>query len=187
MKYVFLNSGGLDSLAVAILLKNAGHELYSIFINLGADNSETSSVAAQKIADMYCTSHKVITVDGLKGIDETSKSIPNAIYIYHFIASSYANLMGIDAITGGHKNDFYNPNFTDVLDLLVTGYKEGKPRTARRGLYRPLKDSNSSNQTYMIAKDSPLLSQTVSCIEKIPCGECAKCKMRLSLNIDTPK
>jgi 7-cyano-7-deazaguanine synthase in queuosine biosynthesis len=64
VKVVLLNSGGLDSALKAKELKNAGHEVHSLFLEFkGQLGIDEIRVAAQKTADNYCDSHHTVYVD----------------------------------------------------------------------------------------------------------------------------
>jgi 7-cyano-7-deazaguanine synthase in queuosine biosynthesis len=64
VKVVLLNSGGLDSALKAKELKNAGHEVHSLFLEFaGQLGLDKIKVAAQTTADNYCDSHYIIKVD----------------------------------------------------------------------------------------------------------------------------
>lgn len=180
MKRVLLNSGGIESLCLAIKFKD--DELHSLYVDFGFPSSPESKQSAQNIADKYCTSHTVITCDGLLRTREINGEIAPMIYQLPFLAivgSSFASKIGVESVLSGNRFEKYSKDFERYFSLaLATNTQEGG-----KVYQRPL-GGLSKEQVIAIIGDDPLLAQTVSCNQSPKCGVCGKCRERIELGID---
>jgi 7-cyano-7-deazaguanine synthase in queuosine biosynthesis len=180
MKTVMLNSGGLDSLALAVMLSKQGHEVHSLYVDTGSKNREQAMAAASKIAAAHCADHYVIAVDGLKTTPKVARGIPYQGFFFTLLGSIYAASLDIDYVTSGNKGEMSDDSFEETFMNVL---KSVKVRDTKIPL-RPFRGIIDINQIYMIAKDSPVLKDTWSCGQSTKCGVCNKCRMRIRLGID---
>jgi 7-cyano-7-deazaguanine synthase in queuosine biosynthesis len=188
MKLILLLSGGMDSLAATILMHNQGHEIHSLFIRTGLPSDDKVSAVVKKISEMYCASHKELSLAGLnsQGMDNIGvglRPIAFPAHVWHTLAISYGAEIGVNFIVSGNKGEYSSEDFEEKF-IAFSGTSKLQPS---KMVLKPLKGITDFNQIYMIIKDSPLLKETISCLYENPCGECSKCRLRLQFNIDTPK
>jgi 7-cyano-7-deazaguanine synthase in queuosine biosynthesis len=124
MKILLANSGGLDSAIIARKLQEDGYEVHSLYVNSKGLGWEEAMASAQRTADEFCASHKVITIDWgytpnnyedidffmmydeavSQGITPTQRlwsGPPNMGMVIMSIAVSYAKTLGINECCGG--------------------------------------------------------------------------------------
>jgi len=189
MDILLLNGGGLDTLAAAMKLQAEGNTVHSLHVICDMPAAAKIQAAAAAIAAEYCASHKEVTLSGLApwGIREKNPfttrffSIPQAQIVFSCIAASHALKEGITAIANGVKDRepygaLFEPAITELHGMNRNGF--GTPVTFQRPL-----DGLQMADVLEIIKDSPILHQTVSCLQDPPCGTCGKCKIRASQNI----
>ena len=130
MKTVLLNSGGLDSALKAKELKNAGHEVHSLFLEFkGQLGLDKIRAAAEETATNYCDSHYTVYVDfgytpnhyedsnGFMMYDDVDNNLwtksdgnpphlwsgpPNQSSVMISLAVSYAKAIGADSVAHGY-------------------------------------------------------------------------------------
>ena len=167
-RILMLNGGGFDSLAMAIQYKD--QEVHSLHINLGFPNSEATEEAAYKIANYYCHTHKVITVDGL--IDGSFVPRHHQILVTS-MAISYATRNGITKIISGANGICNTKDFLDAINAII---KSNQKHDDEIILEWPLEGFNSPEAIYPLVKDSPIFDKVVSCNRNPVCNICHKCR-----------
>ncbi|BCS54056.1 hypothetical protein [Geobacter sp. SVR] len=179
MKRVILNSGGIDSLALAIKCKD--DELHSLHVHIGVPSSDAQAEAAEKIANEFCASHKVIEVHGLLTPPPEGGPLKPLSYntpTLAMLGSSYAMIMGIVSVISGNRNERVNKDFEKYFTRMLQTHVRDE-----RVYSRPL-GSLKLEDVYQIVKEHPLFPQTVSCLSYPPCGTCPKCQIRKNYGID---
>jgi 7-cyano-7-deazaguanine synthase in queuosine biosynthesis len=181
MKVVLLNSGGVDTLAVAKMYKDQGHEVHSLYISLGQENNKKASTAAKKIAKEYCASHHSVEVSGLAPIVINGfLTMPFQMLTIFVIGACYARQIGCDYIASGNKKQVISDNFKQMFADYLRTSRITEPVIPMM----PLAEYGSMKEVYDFVKDEPLLKQTVSCNHKELCKTCIKCIERQQLGID---
>jgi 7-cyano-7-deazaguanine synthase in queuosine biosynthesis len=184
MRIVVLNSGGKDSLAAMMVLKEQGHELFSLFVDLGVPNSDAAAAIAGKLAENYCLSHDTMSVRSIIRVrHETQKmtSVPHQTLLVNVLGGIWAYPRGIDVIASGERrspvqrsisgND--HMKFEEMMGSIFTVGLYCKPPT----VIAPVKEW-TNDQIFEKVKSEPLWSQTVTCNEWPPCGTCGRCILR---------
>lgn len=108
-KIVVLNSGGFDStLLLKFLKSDYGAELYSLYFSYGQYNDAPASECAEKNAEEYCVSHKVVALPkfdwtsrdfyGSEWKDEKASYLEARNMIFASYAVSYAQAIKADSI-----------------------------------------------------------------------------------------
>lgn len=121
MKSIILLSGGLDSLMCLALAKEEYNCELALTFDYGQKAFEREKVASEKICKYYGLEHKVIKLDFLKEITQTSLVsddevpqdydmkavwVPNRNGLFLNIAASYADSYGYDyIIIGANKEE----------------------------------------------------------------------------------
>lgn len=172
---ILLNSGGKDTLAVA-MLSYERYALHSLFIDVG--RKDGSQVAAKKIADKYCVSHQVFPLPVDRIPDELNKSkIPDRVehqgVLFHGLAAALAGARGIGVIVSGHRIGPVAREWAGLMQSLLNASKISRPVTLELPIFHL-----ASPQVFDIVKGEPLWSETVTCNLYPPCGSCPKCKLR---------
>ena len=185
MKTILLNSGGLDSLACAMLLNQAGHEVHSLYVDLGYPNDSVARVASALVASTYCADHEVVTVGNLPAMGMADpptnigfRPVAYQPMLLHSLAVSLATNKGYSEVCAGVRNNAY---VGYEYDTLLNAYLNKFQRLTGYGTVRlsfPINQVNTDDWLYSIVKDSPILHQTVSCLSLPPCGACIKCLIR---------
>lgn len=180
---VLLNSGGLDSLAVAMLLKEQKHIVHSLYIDLGQRSKAKGIVACRRIADAYCDSHEVIVMFPDDRYLIEMKNGPNLPFMgaaLFILGSVYARSKGIDFIASGLKGDSNKDDFNTRFLHLLKASKMTKPVIP----LRPVSGMKDFKEVFEVIKDSPIMRHTYSCNVIPKCGGCVKCKLRKKYSID---
>jgi 7-cyano-7-deazaguanine synthase in queuosine biosynthesis len=181
MKRVILNSGGLDSLALAMILHAAGDELYSFHIHQGVASSDSQMASAQRIADKFCVSHKVVEIHGLlQSPDSTGGPRPIACQtvLLAMLGQAYANLMNVVSVVSGNRYERVTVEFEKHFNRSLKCVAKGNERVYSRPL-----GAIYESDVWDIIKDEPLAPQTVSCLAEPPCGTCFKCVERTKVGL----
>ena len=193
MKYPLLNGAGMDSLAVAKLLRehHPNDFIQSLTIFTGLPNESRLRPAAEAIATAYCDRHDELHLTHGTGVKaELGMPLVGALFGVPFycllmlsIGMSYGMRHGYDFVVSGMKVDtadkHYLPAFQRVLDSSVpTVSAPTKPPK----LLTPLFTMNNDS-IFSITKEDPLLNQTVSCNREVSCGLCGKCTLRFRLGV----
>ena len=185
MKYVLLNSGGTDSLAVAYSYKRQGHEVHSLYINIGMDHEQRALDASQQIADAYCVSHKVIELKGLSRVIPRfgiQYSIPVTYQpiMMATLGKIYAHSISADGLISGNKGGAtLDISFEDKFNACSKTYTNEVVH-----YIRPIFNLKDFSNLYPIIKDLPLLNTTTSCTQHPACGVCNKCLKRKHFNME---
>lgn len=183
MRVLLLNSGGLDSAMIAKYLHGQGVEVWSLYVDTGAENRIQAMIAAQETADRYCANHFVATVDLGQSSSQVRAdgflySIPASSLILSGVAVSYAMLNGILEIHLGSKQNTSSERL-DLMNQMIDGTNMNYPRPHLNML---LRDSLSYAQnTDILGVDYSDLSYTHSCAHDAPCGACFRCTPRAEL------
>lgn len=201
-KIVFLNSGGKDSLTAMMLLKQGKLaklglnpdepvEIHSLYVDMGWRNLERAKVAAQKLADKYCASHKVLSVgDWAKEFPSLKGGVRFQTLILHSFAMMYGSTIGAQFIASGvcygpvDLDAFpvnYNKmhaNFEFDFDRTLETFKWHKTRPMVICPFAYFGPRGGQNAIWEIVKHDPLWRETVSCNEAAPCKGCYKCQLR---------
>ena len=188
MKVLLLNGGGLESLALSIILKHSLHEVTSLHIDCGYLSSPRTKVAAKLIADTYCNSHVDIALSGLPAmgrVDPTLNRYQPFQYqqlVLSSIGASYAQMNGLNFVSSGFRHRLLSKEFKTQFTNLLREVKLAGLNPLE--LTQPLLDLNMTDEAlYNVIKDSPILHDTVSCLEEPACGTCSKCVLRAFYNI----
>lgn len=187
MRVLLLNGGGIDSLAVAMLLKASEHDVMSLHVDLGYPNAEPCRNAAELIATTYCSSHKLITLNGLDAmgvdpaIDTRYRPIQYQQLVLSSIGCSHAQMNGITYVTSGFRHGFLTNEFKPRLNGLLAQVKLSYLNPIL--VEHPLAGLSGDDAVFGIIQNSPILHQTVSCLQLPACGVCSKCLLRAKYNI----
>lgn len=116
-KIVLLYSGGIDSTAVGLLLKDQGYDIYPLFIDYG----QSSSIAERYLVKfapkkLGLKSSKIIKTDllcqltkskllGKKSLDDKDAWVPGRNTLFMVIAGIYAKQIEADGIAIGYMLD----------------------------------------------------------------------------------
>jgi len=181
---LFLNSGGIDSLCTAILLKEAGNELHSLYFNYGQKNLIPTYRSSGIIADKYCVSHEVVELfsDGrflVPAATGNGMNIPWLNHVTFIMGAVFAESIGAPFLASGLKEDAASDDFNNKF---VEFLKTSKIRKTIVPI-RPL-SNKTFGEIYDIVKDNYILKETWSCNEFPACGVCGKCKLRKEYSID---
>lgn len=188
MRVLLLNGGGIDSLAVAMILSASGHETHSLHVDFGYPSSAPEKVAAELIASTYCANHLNVSVSGLDamGFDEAIEPRYRPVQYQQLllttIGASHAQMNSIPyVVTGVRGNAIVGPNFRELFGEIVgqVNLKYLKPIS----LVHPLETVTTTDALFSIIQNSPILHDTVSCLALPACGTCIKCKFRAKYGI----
>ena len=193
-KAVFMNSGGPDTLATAILMHEK-YELHSFYLDGHLPNRVRAMPMAEKIAKKYCVSHEIMDIgnravleydyfdpswQSTKQIKSQYKisryTIPFQSMVYYALAVVYAMQIGTDiVITGTELNkieqitDLFNEAHVDILKL-----------GCKINFIHPLCGFTDEDILKILENDLELRNYTVSCDYEVPCGGCWKCGRRIN-------
>jgi len=193
-KIVLLFSGGIDSLAVGLLLQKKGYKIYPLFINYGQSASVAEEYLAKTIpSKAYFENCKIITTTLVKDLtkssllgslskDDNDAWVPGRNSLFMVIAGIYAQQINADGIAIGYMQDdnfvfgdndyFHHKSIEDLLS---------------KSFLRPLKvfmpaKAKTKLDLMKILKKENLLSSTTSCwnaklVNKklVECHHCANC------------
>lgn len=212
MKVVLLNSGGKDSLAVAILLKAGKVELppesnwdgqpvevHSLYVDLGWRNVVPAKKMAKRIADAYCASHEEVTLSGswLRPSPPAKGGVVHQSVALAIIGAMYATQIGATTVLSGLVLDPKSPAGLEFPGSLLALYKAfadlfhhgAQWHHDAPALVCPLSYPPYFSPTGVtdVVKDDPLFLHTVTCSWDPPCGTCFKCEGRRNTLIDLGK
>lgn len=213
-KSIILLSGGLDSLVSLGVTK----ELYNIELALTFDYGQKSAKqeieASKKICEHYKIKHKIITLDWLKNITQTSlvsaddipmvkeenlasdefvensaKSVwvPNRNGLFLNIAGCFADSYSYDYIIFGankEEGQTFPDNTQDFIDRINEAFELSTQNHPKA--FAPLINSNKSDIVKIAIEKSVPLQLTRSCYstKDKSCGVCESC-VRLKRALET--
>ena len=193
MKYLLLNGGGMDSLAVARMMReyHPNDFIQSLTICTGLPNEPRLRPAAEAISAKYCDLHDEVHLTHGTGVKaELGMPLVGHLFGVPFycllmlsIGMSYGMRRGFDVVVSGMKTDTadakYLPAFQQVLNSSVpTMGATSKPPKLLTPLY-----GTDNNTVFQSIADDSLLNQTVSCNRATSCGICGKCTLRFRLGV----
>jgi len=187
MDALFLNSGGLDSLAVARWGREAGHVLYSLFIDVGQENVELAAQGAIQIAAAEQLSHETVLVRWSGGpLLATQKGLswlgtPFSGPVFFSLGATVARTKGLDFLVSGMRygTEDQDTTFCDAFVALL----RTSPWTHFVTPIRPLSGQGYDEIVARLAED-PVAHATYSCARIPRCGTCRKCETRRRYGID---
>ncbi len=188
MKVLLLNGGGIDSLAVAMILQKSGHEVHSLHVDFGYPSSIPEKAAAELIASTYCADHLNISMSGLDAmgldasIEPRFRPVQYQQLLLTTIGASHAQMNDMPyVVTGVRGNAIVGAEFKPLFEELVrqVNLKYLKPIS----VVHPLETVTSTDALYALVEDSPILHDTVSCLALPACGTCLKCVFRAKYGI----
>lgn len=124
MPCVVLLSGGFDSATVLAGVRDAGHQVGAIYVDLGHPAHEEERRASQAVAQYYGASHRELAVGGLE-VGEGEVSGRNALLVTLALS---AVLPPVTISIGIHEGSGYwdcGPEFLAVAQQLADGYSGG--------------------------------------------------------------
>jgi 7-cyano-7-deazaguanine synthase in queuosine biosynthesis len=192
-KAVFMNSGGPDTLATAILMHEK-YELHSFYLDGHLPNRIRAMSMAEKIVKKYCVSHEVMDIGNRAVIEydyldpswQSTKqiksqykisryTIPFQSMVYYALAVVYAVQIGTDIVITGSdgKIDQLTDLFNEAhIDIMKMGCKIN--------FIHPLVGFTDEDILKILENDLELRDYTVSCDYEVPCGGCWKCGRRIN-------
>jgi 7-cyano-7-deazaguanine synthase len=202
MKAVAVVSGGMDSVVLAHLIKDGGHDLTMISFDYGQRHRKElgfASLAAQRLK----VDHHIVNMQSMIGLisksaltndaisvpdghyaEQTMKQtvVPNRNAIMLNIAAGLAITVGADRLaTGVHAGDHYiypdcRPEFIWSLQQMLKIANEGFIDPDFK-IYAPFVDVNKARIAQIGHELNVPWSETWSCYkgEEIHCGACGTC------------
>jgi 7-cyano-7-deazaguanine synthase in queuosine biosynthesis len=193
MKFLLLNGGGLDSLAVAKLTRQQYPDavIESIHFRCGHDSEEKLAAGARAIADAYCTTHDEYFLakskDGqlVPGGDMTVTLKNNFVGVPFWGAwllvngFVFATRRKADVLLTGIWADGYRPEILTWIDKLL----HSSLITPFNVIHEAPLYGVDRALIHYIVEDDPVLDKTWSCNSSIPCRNCRKCQFRKDFNL----
>lgn len=197
---ILLLSGGLDSATLLFILKSINYKIYSLSFNYSGRNRKEIEAARNiaKIAEVekhieveLSFLREITEVEGYFGKNILEKEyvpyfyIPARNGIFIFIATYYAEALGISRIFTGHtKEDLnrlpdVNEDFIRGINLSIRkGTIVGKIKKLKVVL--PFKNISKENLADLIIKYKVPIEHTWSChsANEEPCNNCVGCNER---------
>lgn len=178
MNVALLNSGGKDSLAAAILLReDPAIRLHSLFVDVGQPNRIEAELSARRIAAKYAEDHETIPVGsgGYRAPVDSGRfvAVCHQTIMLYGIAAMYATSRGWQVVASGVRCDAVAPGFPAALEAL---FATSRLRAPPAFLFPVLALGDAA--VIEIAARDPLYLETVGCNESPPCGTCHRCRLR---------
>lgn len=213
VKSIILLSGGLDSLVNLGLKKEELNVSLALTFDYGQKSLKQEVLASKKICEYYNIEHKVIKLDWLKNITQTSlvsdeevpagedlelgvdsmKSVwvPNRNGLFLNIAGSFADSYDYDYILIGANQEeaqTFSDNTQQFIDAVNEEFKYSTQKAPQ--VVAPLIKYNKNDIVMLALKNSLPLELTRSCYRDSErnCGVCESClrlKKALEANGDT--
>jgi len=191
MKAVLLNSGGIDTLASVMKLKEdygSNLELHSMIVGIGQENFRRARLAAKAIAMKYCTTHDEVILPGdwtlpvplpLMSPLPQHRRTPYMALLLHTLGIVKARFYNLGFIVGGFDEyavrEEFPTKFVELQEELSV------PPYTIQPIYPVAHMTPGERIDYV--KDHYLVNTTVSCALPNPCGVCCKCRARLERNV----
>lgn len=199
-KSIILLSGGLDSLVSLGLKKEELNVSLALTFDYGQKSSEQEIEASAKICEYYNLEHKVIKLDWLKSITQTSlvsdkdiptgneldnpensaKSVwvPNRNGLFLNIAGSFADSYGYDYILiGANKEEgqTFPDNTQEFIDAVNKEFEFSTQKSPK--VVAPLINSDKNDIVMLALQHGVPLELTRSCYQggAKHCGICESC------------
>lgn len=204
-KGIILLSGGLDSLVSLGLAKEKYNITYALTFDYGQKSFEKEISASEKICAHYNIEHKVIKLDWLKEITQTSlvsekeipsvflenldseefttKSaasvwVPNRNGVFLNIAGCFADSFGLDSIIFGaneEEGQTFPDNTQEFIDRINKSFEFSTQ--VKPKVYAPLINLSKNDIVKTAIEHSVPLELTRSCYstEEKHCGICESC------------
>lgn len=199
-KSIILLSGGLDSLVSLGLKKEELNVSLALTFDYGQKSSEQEIEASAKICEYYNLEHKVIKLDWLKNITQTSlvsdkdvptgneldnpensaKSVwvPNRNGLFLNIAGSFADSYGYDYILiGANKEEgqTFPDNTQEFIDAINKEFEFSTQKSPK--VVAPLINSDKNDIVMLALQHGVPLELTRSCYQggAKHCGICESC------------
>jgi len=200
MKSVILLSGGLDSLVSLGLKREELNVELALTFDYGQKSAQKEIEASKKICEYYNIEHKVIKLDWLKDITQTSlvsdlevptgkeldnpensaKSVwvPNRNGLFLNIAGSFADSYGYDyIIIGANKEEArtFPDNTQSFIDSVTEEFRYSTQNHPK--VIAPLINSDKNDIVMLALQAKVPLELTMSCYKdtKRHCGICESC------------
>lgn len=199
VKSIILLSGGLDSLVSLGLKKNELNIKLAITFDYGQKSLKKELEASSKICHYYGVEHKIIKLDWLKDITQTSLVsenkiptqeeqfnddsarsvwVPNRNGLFLNIAASFSDAQGFDYILIGANKEEGQTFPDNTLEFINRVNKEFEYSTLRQPkIIAPLINYNKNDIVMLALEHKIPLEFTMSCYQKQRghCGECESC------------
>lgn len=196
-RVVLLYSGGIDSTAAGLLLKQQGYEVYPLFLDYGQSSVEAERYFAETVPDKLGFKPTQIIETGLmkqltksrllgqKAVDDSDAWVPGRNTLFMVIAGIYAKQIDADGISIGYMlddnfvfgdNDYFHHK--SIEELLSKTFLQPME------VFLPIK-SMHKRELIKLLYDFGHLDLTVSCwnaqLENqrvLSCHQCANCRER---------
>lgn len=176
---LLLNSGGLDSCVAAYLNKGC----VSLFIDLGEPNTEYARKAAQRTAELYCSEHYEVKLDGINQVNTNGYThIPMRGKIIWVLGVAKAWELKIPTVISGMKSDSNTDDAIEKFNAMVDTLTFPRPDILPE-VENVLFGYTTIKEVLALAPGVDV-SHTISCNKNPACGECYKCKERRELGIE---
>lgn len=200
-KVVLLYSGGIDSTAAGIILKEKGYQVFPLFIDYGQTALETESFLVQKASKILGFEPvKIIKTNllkqltksrllGGKATDDDQAWVPGRNTLFMIIAGIFAKQIDADGICLGYilddnfvfgDNDYFHHK--NIEELLSKSFLQPM------AVMMPTVSWQKKDLINLLKKKN-VLKYTVSCWNAIiknkkliVCGQCANCLERKDFN-----
>lgn len=196
-RVVLLYSGGVDSTVAGLLLKDAGYEIYPLFLDYGQSSLAAEKYLVKTAPDrLGLKASQIIKTDlmkqltrsrllGKKAINDADAWVPGRNTLFMVIAGIYAKQIDADGISLGYMLDdnfvfgdndyFHHKSIEEILS---------KTFLQPIQVFLPTKSMNK-RELIKLLYDSGYLDLTVSCwnarLENqkvLSCHQCANCVER---------
>jgi 7-cyano-7-deazaguanine synthase len=200
VKSLILMSGGLDSLVSLGLKKKELNIELALTFDYGQKSASQEIKASKEICKYYNIQHKVITLDWLKEITQTSLVsnkdvptgeqlddpqesmkavwVPNRNGLFLNIAGSFADSYGYDYILIGankEEGETFPDNTQNFIDAINKEFEFSTQNRAK--VVAPLINSNKNDIVMLALNNGVPLELTRSCYQggDKHCGQCESC------------
>lgn len=180
MKIVLLNSGGKDTLATAMLLRDK-HEMHSLHVQF-VSPSPAAAAVAKEIAARYCASHHEVTTSGLymgREVGKVDGLLYQALGLVG-LGAMYASQIGASGIAAGFylAGHIFGPSFGEGVQKVLDSYGRGLQFLTPLAGTPSVMEGSGETLVLDIVKADPLWKRTVYCHKDPACTKCAKCLQR---------